>query len=286
MVGMIPGPLIAGPEPVGRRYGLLSAAAGPIDLPPHGDGGGVRYVDVACGVAHSWPIACEAGELVSERKQFDPDNPTTEAVGFTVYGALDCGSVGYSGSEFMRDTERRLVNGEQGAAERALWTGTSDVSGTPLGIPNFTDDATPIALADEGDIAAVVSGLEEWIYTTQGYGYTAYIHAPVAVAAWAASLYLVVKDGNLLKTPYGSIWVFGGGYPGTGAGGAAPPAGGQYIVVTGQTTVWRSADIFTSPVPQVLDRATNQYQLLSERQYAIGFDCFAGRALFNPLGGS
>lgn len=286
MAGMIPGPLIAAPEAVGRRYGLLSAAAGPIDLPPHGDGGGVRYVDATCGVAHSWPIACEAEAVVGEDKEFDPDNPTTEATPFTVYGSLECGSAGYTSREFLDRVQRRLIMGEQGAVEHALWTGVSDVTNTALGISNFTDDAVDISTPNAQDIVAVVAALEEWIYTTQGYGNIAYVHAPVGVAAWAASQHLVEKDGNLLKTPYGSIWVFGGGYPGTGANGDEPPAGGYNLVVTGQTTVWRSADIFTYPIPQTLNRSNNQYTLLAERQYAVGFDCAAGRALFNPLGGS
>src|SRR5690606_41267912 len=61
MAGIVPGPLITAPEPLGRRYGLLAGAAGPIDLPPHGAGGGVRYVPVTCGEAHSWPIECVEG---------------------------------------------------------------------------------------------------------------------------------------------------------------------------------------------------------------------------------
>lgn len=287
MAGIIPGPLIAGPEPIGRRYGLLSAAAGPIDLPPHGEGGGVRYVPVSCGAAHSWPIDCVDGLPGADDKQGDPDTPMFESDPFTVYASLVCGPVGYTTAEFRRDVERRLLNGEQGAAEYALWTGNSDVGGASLGIANLTDSAIDITVSDPADIAAVVSALEEWAYLTEGYGSVAYIHAPVSVAAWAASLYLVVKDGNLLKTPYGSIWVFGGGYPGTGIGGDEPPAGGANIIITGQTTVWRSPQPTTFSEPQAtLDRSTNQDFLLSEREYAIGFDCMAGRALFNPLGGS
>lgn len=286
MVGMIPGPLIQGPEPVGRRYGLLSAAAGPIDLPPHGAGGGVRYVPTTCGDAHTWPIACAGGLPDNEAKQSDPNNTPVEAGAFTVYASLECGSVGYKPEELRAKVERRLANGEQGAVEYALWTGKSDVSGTPLDIPNFVDNASAVAVADDTDIAAVVSALEDWAYRDQGYGNVAYIHAPVSVASWAASLYLVVKDGTLLKTPYGSIWVFGGGYPGTGAGDAAPPAGGANLVITGQTTVWRAGEVFVNPVPQTLDRATNTYAMLAEREYAVGFDCMAGRAPFNPLGGS
>jgi len=50
--------------------------------------------------------------------------------------------------------------------------------------------------------------------------------------------------------------------------------------LTGQTTVWRSPDV------QVYDsfaNASNEVLLVAERAYAVSFDCFAGRAEFNPL---
>ena len=108
----------------------------------------------------------------------------------------------------------------------------------------------------------------------------------MSVAAYAAAEYLVIDDGPVKRTPYGSIWVFGGGYPGTGDGGAAPPVGGAWIFVTGQTTVWRSPDVFVYPTDQTMDRATNQRRLLAERSYAIGFECLLGRTVFDPLGSS
>ena len=286
MAGIIPGPLIAGPEPVGRRYGLLSAAAGPIDLPEHGRGGGVRYVPVTCGEATPYPVACADGLVAHDAKEGQPDNALVEALPFVVYASIECGALGYREEEFRQKVERRLANGEQGAVELALWTGAVTVGGTPLGIENLQDSAVDIPVADDGDFAEVVGALERYIYYTAGYGNVAYIHASVDMAAWAGDHHLIEKDGPLKKTPYGSIWIFGGGYPGTGAGGAAPPAGGSYLYVTGQVTTWRSADVFTYPVDQTMDRFTNQRLLLSEREYAIGFDCATGRALFNPNGGS
>jgi hypothetical protein len=286
MAGIVPGPLISAPEPVGKRYGLLSAAAGPIDLPPHGAGGGVRYVPVTCGEAHAWAIECADGEVAAAAKQGDAGDPEVEAEPFAVYASYLCGSVGYTPTEFVDKVRRRLANGEQGAVEYAFWTGESDVGAAPLGITNLQDSASTITVADETDIAAVVSAMEFWAYHTQGYGNVAYIHAPVSMAAWAASLYLVIEKGGIKYTPYGSVWVFGGGYPGTGANGDAAPAGGAYMHITGQTTVWRTAEPFVYPVPQTLDKGDNQYFLLAEREYAVAYDCMNGRALFNPLGGS
>lgn len=284
-MGIIPGPLINGPEPVGRRYGLLSAASGPIDMDTHARGGGYRYVPVTCGEAHTYAVDCSGGLVIHGEKDFDPDNTTVDTGSFVVYASIECGALGYNSLEFRDKVERRLFTGEQGAAEYALWTGKA-ADGSPLGIPNLVDNSTDVAVPDDGDLASVVSALEDWVYRVQGYGNVAYIHAPASAAAWFGTNHLLWRDGNLAKTDFGSIIIFGGGYPGTGAEGDAPPLGGAYLYVTGQVTVWRSADVFTYPVEQTMDRTNNQHHLVSEREYAIGFDCVAGRAVFNPLGAS
>lgn len=285
MMALIPGPLIPGPEPVGRRYGLLSAAVGPLDMDTHARSGGYRYVPVTCGVAHTYAVDCSGGLVFHREKEADPNNELVDTGAFTVYASIECASVGYTEAEFRAQVERRLANGEQGAVEYALWTGLG-ADGGSLGIPNLVDDAVDVTAGNDEDLASVIGALEDYAYRVQGYGNIAYIHAPVRVAEYFAADHQLVKDGNVWKTVFGSIVVFGGGYPGTGPGGAAPPTGGAYIYITGQTTVWRSADVFTYPVDQTLDRQTNQHFLLSEREYAVGFDCFAGRALFNPLGGT
>lgn len=284
-MAIIPGPLVEGPPAVGSRYGLLTVASGPIDLPAHGRGGGVRYVPVTCGESHPYPIDCSAGVVNPVEKEGDPDNAEFDALPFVVYSSILCGSVGYTSREFIDKVEARLRLGEQGAAEMALWTGaTAPTGGIDLGITALADTGDNISVADNSSAPAVLAAMEAWIYRTQGYGGIAYIHAPVEAASWFGSEYLVIEKNGIKYTPYGSIWVFGGGYPGTGAAGAAPPAGGMYMYVTGQVNVWRSSDVFTYPIPQTLDRTSNQYFLLSEREYAIGFDCGAGRILYDPLG--
>lgn len=289
-MSIIPGQLIQGPEPLRRRYGLFTAASGPMDLSPHGQGGGVRYVPVTCGEAHPYPIGCYDGlvEVPAEGKPVDPDNTLVEAPPFMVVASIECGAAGYTGAEFEEKVRRRLTNGEQGAVELALWTGL-DPAGNGLDIPNLADTAETVPVLDGGDtseiISEVVSALETYAYQTQAYGYVAYIHAPVGVAAYAAEAGLVQRDGNLLVTPYGSVWVFGGGYPGTGDEGDPAPIGGAYLHITGQVQVWRAPGEHVFPADQTMNRTTNQRLLIAEREYAVGFDCFNGRAEFDPLGG-
>lgn len=273
-MALIPAPLIEAPEPLRRRYGLLTAASGPMDLPNHGRGGGARYVPMTCGEAHPYPIGCYSGEVIVPEggKPRDPENDEVEARSFMVVASIECGSLGYSQAEFQTKVQRRLANGEQGAAELALWTGL-DPGGNDLDIMNLTDSAEVVSVVDDQDIVAVVAALEDWAYRVEGYGNVAYIHAPVAAVAYAAQAYLIQDDGPLKRTPYGSIWVFGGGYPNDGG-----------IHITGQVNLWRSPDVFTYPADQTMDRTTNQRLLVAEREYAIGFDCLNGRADFDPLG--
>lgn len=290
-MGIIPGPLIPGPEPLRRRYGLFTAASGPVDLPDHGLGGGVRYIPVTCGEAHPYPIGCYQGEVGSpEGDSFNPDlaDPSNEAVQPGVFGvvaSMPCGSVGYTAPEFETKVRRRLANGEQGAAELALWTGL-DPDGNGLDIPHLAETTDNVPQASDFSMDEVVAALEDWAYRVQGYGNVAYIHAPVVVAAHAADHGLVIDDGPLKRTPFGSIWIFGGGYPGTGAAGAAPPSGGTFLHITGQVQVWRSSEEWVAPMDQTMNRTNNQRLLVAVREYAIGFDCMNGRALFDPIGGA
>lgn len=288
MAGIIPGPLVPGPEAVRRRYGLLTAASGPLDLPVKGKAGGLRYVPVTCGSARLFPIECPADQQAQYNKIGDPNDPEIGALPFTVYASIDCGAAGYTEAEFEAKVTRRLENGEQGAVEFALWTGVTElgINSIPLGIDSFASAPDDVVVPDDSNPVAVLAAVEDWVYQIQGYGNAAYVHAPVSVASWMADHNLVIDDGPIKRTPYGSVWVFGGDYPGTGDGNDDPPVGGAYLYVTGQVTVWRSPDVFVFPADQTMDRTLNQRTLLAEREYAVGVDCLIGRALFNPLGGS
>lgn len=204
-MAILPAVPVAAPEPRGIRYGLLAAAAGPLDLPPHARGGGVQYEPVSCGVARLYPVECPDGADV---KVFDDNDPLIDADPFVVYASLVCGSVGYTPAELEAKVKRRLANGEQGAAELGLANALA-AAGTPT-----------VDVADPTDIVAVVAALEEWLYGEQGYGHWGVLHAPARVAAYAANDALIVQDGPLKRTPYGTVWSIGGGYSGALPGGS------------------------------------------------------------------
>lgn len=272
-IGNMPPMMIEAPVSARRRYGLFDAAIGPLDLPAHGQGAGVRYIPDGCGSADILSVACYApGEAPSKASLFDSDDPEIETGVFVTMAGLSCNLVGYTQQQLNMKALRRLELGEQAAVEKALWSGL-DFEGEDTGVRSLAGEAVPIGgNYDDGLLTDVVGALERYAYTTRGYGGQAYLHAPIETAGEAAAAGLVhwenPSNPNSRKfTPSGSVWVFG----------AYPPGS---IIITGQVIVWRapSAELVTS-----FERTTNEALLLAERAYAVSFDCFAGQATYDPL---
>lgn len=264
----MPAMTVQAPFSEGRRYGIFDAAIGPLDLPAHGQGGGVRYIPDGCGNADVLSVACYApGDAPSKATLFDGDDPEIETGVFVTMAGLLCNLVGYTQDELRNKVLRRLELGEQAAVEKALWSGL-DFEGEDTGVRSLDSEAVPIGGGhDEGLLTDVLGALERYAYTTRGYGGRAYVHAPIEVAAFAAEAGLILPGPRNTKvTPLGSVWAFG-----------AYPSG--EIIITGQTTVWRGP----AEVVQTFERTTNEALLLAERAYAVSFDCFAGRTPYDPL---
>lgn len=259
MAHMIPAQVVNPPEPRAQRYGLLTVANGPLSLPaPHGLAGGVTYTPVGCGIAHLYAAACHTDNTT---KTMDPGEDEVERESFIAYASLVCGSAGTTPAAMEARVRRRLADGEQIVAEAGMATILA-AGATPL-LPPITTDITD-----------VVGELEQWLYGQApgdaGYGYVGYLHASPRLAAYANDRELLIRDGQILRTPLGTVWIFGGGYPDDGT-----------IYITGQVTVWRSDDVFVTPATSALNRDTNQYRLLAEREYAVSYDCVAGSATFD-----
>jgi hypothetical protein len=252
-----------------RRYGLFDAASGPLDLASHGEGGGVRFVP-DCGRSIAFGVTCyEPGEAPVKPLDNDTDEINTGV--FIALSTLNCGAVGYTTDEYRAKVRRRLEGSEQAAVEAALWSGL-DVDDNAMGTMSLDGEASSIGGGyDPASVVEVVAALESYAYADQQYGGVAYIHAPIEVAAFAADHGLIVPESSAQNarklTPMGSVWAFGN-YP-----------SGE-IIVTGQTTVWRAPEI---QVYNAFENATNEVVLVAERPYAVAFECFAGRAEFNPL---
>lgn len=258
-MALMPPDSVPAPQPRGLRYGLFSVANGPLTLPEKGRGGGIQYDPETCGHAHSFPVDCP-DESPTPEKTFDEFPDTIVAEPFVAYGSLTCGSAGRSQGELEAVVRRNLASGEQSQAEAELAVLLA---------------AESAGLGSTINVVSAVSQLEQWLYgiATSDYGHVGYLHASPDVAAHAGDANLIVDQGPVKRTPYGTLWSIGGGYPpGT-------------VFISGQVTVWRSADVWVPPLDQVLDRSTNQYFLVAEREYAVAFDCVANSIDLDLLGG-
>lgn len=266
-MAIVPAPTVPAPEPLGQRYGLLTAAAGPLDLPALGGyGGGVTYDPVSCGGAHRLDSACLAPDPEDRPvKIFDPADDWVQAAPFVTYASLTCGSVGYGPGEAEAKVMRRLVNGEQSQVEQQL----GEILETA---------AVAVAAGDPANLLHVVGSLEQWLYGggagEQGYGNVGYLHLPLRFAAQSDLLGLRREDaaGGRYRTKLGTVVVFGD-YPDDGS-----------IFITGHVTLWRAAEPNVSPRNQVLNRTTNQLYMLAEREWAVAYDCTAGVAVYTGSG--
>lgn len=242
--------VIDAPEPRGLRYGLITAANGPLELPQHAESGGLTFNPVSCGRAHTYSVDCDHDE-----KSFDEQPDAVVGSPFLAYGSLMCGTAGTTPGEMAASASRNLINGEQTQAEAAL-------------AALLAAGATPLAAADPS-LVGVVGELEQWLYGTTGaqYGNVGYLHAPARFAAYAMESSLIVQDGAKLTTRMGSVWVFGGGYPDD-----------DTVYISGQVTVWRSTDVFVPDTSRAIDLAANQRYALAERPYVVTYECAAASA--------
>lgn len=258
MTTVLPYQIVSAPEPRGIRYGLFTAALGPLDLPTHARAGGITYEPVSCGYAHRFESTCHTDRPAQE-KIFDGNEDLITAESVVVYATLTCGSAGHTGDELTTKVLRRLANGEQTQAEAAMADALA-AGATPVIPPGIT-------------LADTIGELEQWMYgisPDQDYGNVGCLHASPRIASYAQSEDLIVSDGPLLRTRMGTVWSFGGGYPDDGT-----------IYISGQPTVWRSSDVFVAPASGAFDRIYNQYNLVAEREYAVAYDCLAASAVFN-----
>lgn len=256
-MAITPAVTVPAPEPLGKRYGLFTAAAGPLDLPAGRLGGGVQYEPVSCGAARRVPLDCVDPDT-PVTKTFDPGDDWTLGEGFVVYATMQCGSVGAGDIESR--LLRRLSNGSQSAVERELGERLNTAAAA---VPAPVDTAA----------SSVVGELEQWLYGDQQYGNVGYIHAPFRMASYLHRGTLLTTDtAGRIRTRMGTVVVFGD-YPDDGN-----------VFITGQVTLWRAADISVSPREQVLNRTNNNLYMLAEQEWAVAWDCAAGKTTYTLEG--
>jgi hypothetical protein len=238
-----------------RRYSILNAAVGPLDMP---DGG--RLVDVA----YTVPWCGPGGAILAPDCDTPPPNVAegplsiVDGIAFTVSRTFQCTAHGISPADAERYMRDRLDASEHVLVERAVAAQLAA--------------ATPDDLGSGTTIVDVVSALENHAYVTEGYGPTAVIHMPIAGFAHLADGSQITRESStgVWRTPLGTV--------------IAPNAGlTTQAYVTGLLVLWRSGTAFIPPAEAALDRTTNEYKMVGQRDWIAAWECFTARITLGVL---
>jgi hypothetical protein len=174
----------------------------------------------------------------------------TEADAFTVY-AYDLRSTAGRTEQEALDWVRALLEAGEWAAVEAHVGAAVIAAATAAGGAAVIAAATPaVAL---GSVEAQIGQFDQ-----QGI-----IHVDRLSATLLAAENLLVRDGQRLTTVLGTP-VSVGAYP-------AAAAGKMHVLGTGQTVVYRSGVASYAAI----DHAINDWSVLAERSFLVGFDCDA-----------
>lgn len=257
---------IPAPQAPPRPYGLFDVAMGPFEFPNAGAiGAGIIYVPNTCEddiflVATNCPP-------VTGTKTFSAIEAPVSGSPFVVMTSYTCGSIGFSFEETAERVRTRMMLREQRAVEKRVWQGSNGALGTITGL--FRN---AINLGAAGCSVEAIEILEQTLADNGVVG--GLIHARVGMSPHLANNHLIEQvRPNLKTTPYGTPYVFGRGYDGSGPTGQAADASTEWMYASGRITVWRDAEIFVPSPQQTMDRSTNQMNVIAERFFNVIVEC-------------
>ena len=248
------------------RYGLFQAAIGPLPLETHMRGGGLYWYNTMCGGGQGYETNCLAD---LDAKVFNEAGlDIVVALPFVVLASYTC-APNLGVDEMERLTRQKLHSIEQSVVEQAF---SDSLFGMSPGLANNPDVVTVASGATE--LVDVIGELENALYCTSQYGPPGVLHVPFVVFERMKSEHLIEFSNGRWRTAVGTV-VSTGCYSGNEPDGDAPAAGTFWIYITGQTVVWRTAqgEEEIVPVEGSLNRTTNQYTGVAEREYVVGFEC-------------
>lgn len=190
---------------------------------------------------------------------------------FTIYGTYKCSTIG-GDPDPVAVARRRLELNEWRWVERMVEILLLKAAGATV----------PVQTAPYGVRQAL--GVLEALAARE-YAGQPWIHAPIELYPYAADLGLIVPDGNRLRTPLGSTWIFGAGYL-PGPAGPTPhvaPAGTEFWMYATGPIVLRRSGVFPAPGDaQQLDQRTNEVHAIQERTYVAAMDCLHAAVAVDP----
>jgi len=128
-------------------------------------------------------------------------------------------------------------------------------------------------LTDAGSLSTAVDFLTALGQIEIAIGLTGtlgYVHASPLLAATAAFHNCLIKDGDVLKTPLGHTWVFGGGYA-----DILVSSTDSVMTATSKLYGWRNPSQMLTTVEQKF----NQYVAVAERSFCVGYESLVGSAV-------
>lgn len=245
-----PPQLVASPvSPAARRYSILDAAIGPLDLPGNRLVG-VDYESPFCTAPVATDVDCESpGELVA-----DTGTSIIHATEFQTTAELTCLAPGDQYPRLRDMVLARLEGGEHVAVEEQ--------------VASLLAASTPADLGNVLDVAEAYSILEDYAYQEQRYGIRAVIHAAVNTSAHQSNARELIKSGAAWTTHMNTVVYWNAGLP------------ENTLYVTGQVALWRAGGEdypWVNPEAAALDRTTNNWSLFAQRPWAAGWECFQAR---------
>ena len=253
--------------PVNRRlrYGLFAAAT-LLEMPDRVISAGLQFYADDCGnFIADYNQACGVDSPV---KDFEEGSELVDTDPYWLVNRLRCGTVGRTAQDIRTVARGRLSAMEQWGVENRLWNG---IAAQP-NVLNLVNNAGTVTVVPTAPGAgAAISALENAFYQVNGYVGTIHVNVQAEGALEYAGF--LNPEAGVLRTRMGSAVSLGAGYGITGPAAAAPAAGFVWAFMTGYTAVWRSTDAqIPQPDPErVMDRALNQWDVVSERIYAAAW---------------
>lgn len=251
-MALVPAITVAPPvSPAGRRYSIIDAAGGPLDLPRLAD---VQYQAPWCTSATAMGVDCESpGELVK-----GPGPDWVLGVAFQAVSELSCLAPGtpWDDRDGIPGFRSMLLSSLEATEHVAVEEQVADL----LAAAGATDVGPAL------DVVDAIGRLEKYAYTTERYGLKATIHAAMNLGAPMDDRSQAdVRVAPRWETRRGTVVYWNAGLP------------DNTMYITGPVTLWRSpAPSYVTDERAALDRVTNEWLGHAIRDWAAAWECLTG----------
>lgn len=245
---------------------------------------GTEWEPAPCGPAKVWgcPTCAQNNALSAPNKTLTNGVALRQAFPYVVYGSFDCSPFGNWDRGFDR-ARAMLDNGAERAVENefALATVSHSASLTDAAAINITPTAgTPVTVRQG------VALLEQYI-GANAPGEGVIIGARRDVTLAIADHLVLPNDAHSglftrLDTPVAAV----GGFDGrTGPTGIAATGATSWLFALGSRPIVYRSPVTMNPTTreQALRTGNNNFRVLAEQTYSVGFDCFAVGVLISSI---